>query len=114
MAKVVYIEPIDYISGKIAKKHKLSFSHRKAATSNTGIPNFTSLRGPRTTKVKASEIAARTRFAEINRMKKERKADLMHQAQDQAAFKAQSQYKTFNQYLWHVCAGEYDAAKEAE
>jgi hypothetical protein len=41
-----------------------------------------------------------------------RRKDLAHVAEDLAAFNAQKDtaggYKTMRQYLWHVCAAEYN------
>ena len=65
----------------------------------------------RSTPVSSDERAQRTRFAAISRAVNTRRKDLAHVAEDLAAFNAQKDtaggYKTMRQYLWHVCAAEY-------
>ena len=58
------------------------------------------------------ERAQRTRFGAICKAVALRRKDLAHVAEDLAAFNAQKDtaggYKTMRQYLWHVCAAEYN------
>ena len=60
----------------------------------------------------SDERAQRTRFAAISRAVNTRRKDLAHVAEDLAAFNAQKDtaggYKTMRQYLWHICAAEYN------
>ena len=90
-------------------------AHRKAATSNVGACNRLYLRGieavTRKTPVTSDETLARTRFGAIGRAVQQRKKNLSVVATDVANFKAQQEtgYKTLFQYLWHLCADEYDA-----
>ena len=89
-------------------------THRKAATTSTDC-NRLYLRGlsavTRSTPVSADERAQRTRFGAICKAVALRRKDLAHVAEDLAAFNAQKDtaggYKTMRQYLWHICAAEY-------
>ena len=125
MAKVVWAPGISTVSGALAKINKKSphaadmqmllATHRTAATSNVGACNRLYLRGieavTRKTPVTSDETLARTRFAAIVRAVQTRKKNLSVVATDVANFKAQKEtgYKTLYQYLWHLCADEYDA-----
>ena len=88
-------------------------THRKAATTSPDCSRLY-LRGiesvTRSTPVSSDETLARTRFAAIVRAVQTRKKNLSLVAADVANFKAQKEtgYKTFYQYLWHLCADEYD------
>ena len=71
MGKVVFLDPIDHISGKIAKKFRTIYKFAKA----TGL-KFTSISGERTTPVLAEELARRARFAAVAAAVAARKKDL--------------------------------------
>ena len=122
MAKVTWAPGISTVSGALTKIDKKSphaadqnmllATHRKAPTTSTDC-NRLYLRGlsavSRSTPVTASEQAQRTKFAAISRLVKARKADLANVAADIEAFNAQKEtgYKTMKQYLWNVCAAQY-------
>ena len=122
MAKVVWAPGISTVSGALTKIDKKSphaadqnmllATHRKAPTTSTDC-NRLYLRGlsavSRSTPVTASEQAQRTKFAAVSRLVKARKADLANVAADIEAFNAQKEtgYKTMKQYLWNVCAAQY-------
>ena len=107
MGKVVFLDPIDHISGKIAKKFRTIYNYAKATALK-----YTSVRGDRTTTVTTNELKARERFAAVAAMVKARKSDLSKIATDQAAYIAQKDTangkKTMKAYLWKVCGEEYD------
>ena len=122
MASVTYSPGIQYLRGALTKPKKtdghkhgdyLIATHREAATTN---PNCTRIyvrkadSYKRTTPVSSDETLARTRFGEICKAVALRKKNLSLVATDVANFKAQQEtgYKTFRQYLWHLCADEYD------
>ena len=104
MAKVTYLDPIDHLSGKISKQTRTIYVHRSAATSNPGTPDFTQIRGNRTTAVSQAEMDARKRFGNICTAARKRMADASKMAADQAAFRTQKQYRTLYQYIWHQVA----------
>ena len=121
MAKVEWSAGIDTVSGALAKPSKsgqhscskmLLGTHRVAATTSNAC-NRLNLRKKikRSTPVTSDETLARNRFGAIGTAVAARKKNLSTIAADTAAFNAQKEtgYKTFRQYLWHVCADEYDA-----
>lgn len=124
MAKVTWAPGISTVSGALTKINKKSqhagdeqmllATHRKAATTSKDC-NRLFLRGlksvTRTTPVTSDEQALRSRFAAISRAVAARRKNLSYVAADITNFKAQREtgYKTFYQYLWHLCANQYDA-----
>ena len=122
MAIVKWNSAIDYVKGALTRPKKeeghshgdyLIGTHREAATTN---PNCTRAyvkpadAYKRSTPVSSDETLARTRFGAIGTAVAARKKNLSTIAADTAAFNVQKEtgYKTFRQYLWHVCADEYD------
>lgn len=111
MAKVVYIAPVKEVSGKLSKKDRVIYQVRKAPTSNQEMianPCYTSAYSKRSTLFSATEVAYQTRFGKVAKATTARLADPSKKAQDQAAFKAQSEYKTLRQYVWHQCSAEIE------
>ena len=109
MAHITYIDPVKTVSGKLSKKSTVTFMVRQAATSNAVMlqnPNYTHIRGKRTTAPSASEIAYRTRFGQICTATTARLNDPNKKNADMAAFKAQTEYTTLRQYVWHQCEAE--------
>ena len=123
MAIVQWNKAIETVSGALAKINKKSphagdqkmilATHRTAPTTNTNCSRIYA-RGlesvTRSTPVSSDETLQRTRFAAIVRAVQLRKKNLSLVATDVANFKAQKEtgYKTLYQYLWHLCADEYD------
>ena len=122
MAKVEWSTGIDSVSGALSKPSKsgqhsctkmLLGTHRVAATASDAC-NRVYLRKKinRSTPVSSDERAQRTRFAAICKAVNTRRKDLSKVAEDLAAFNAQKDtaggYKTMRQYLWHICAAEYN------
>jgi ADP-dependent phosphofructokinase/glucokinase len=60
MAKVEYAFPVDKVHGKISKKHRVGFAHRKATARN-----YTTSYGERSTPVTSNEMAVRTKFTAV-------------------------------------------------
>ena len=104
MARITYIEPVATVSGKLFNKSNIIFMRRKAATSNSAIPNFTHSVGKRSTQPSESELAHRTKFGTIAKAVSQRLTNPTQMAKDQVAFKSQSTYKTLRQYVWHAVA----------
>ncbi len=111
MAKVEWSTGIDSVSGALSKPSKsgqhsctkmLLGTHRVAATTSDACNRV----------YLSDERAQRTRFGAICKAVNTRRKDLAHVAEDLAAFNAQKDtaggYKTMRQYLWHVCAAEYN------
>ena len=122
MAKVEWSAGIDTVSGALSKpgsnpQHScnkmLLGTHRVAATEN---PNCNRLylrkKVKRSTAVTSRELAARTRFSEVQAAVNERVKDLSKIAADRAAFLEQKDTaggkKTMKSYLWKVEGLAYD------
>ena len=123
MAKVVWSNGIDYVSGALNKvkngqhdhEKMLLGTHRKAATTSTHCNRIYLREKPqRRTQPSAKELALRERFTEVSAMVRTRRKDLNKISQDQLDFIAQKDLatgkKTMTAYLWYVCGQEYDSA----
>ena len=97
MAIVTYEDPIHHLSGKISKKYRTCYNYRKQSDRK-----YTSVYGERTTPVSEKERAWRDTFAQICAATRDRMMDPIYIAQDQVAFRNQTKYKTFYQYLWNL------------
>ena len=107
MAKIIYQAPVKSVSGKLSKSDKVIYMTRRAATSNPEMlanPCYTSIQGTRSTPYTDAEKAKQTRFGKICKATLTRLNDASKQQADLAAFKAQTQYTTLRQYVWHECA----------
>ena len=121
MAKVVWSNGIDYVSGALNKvkggqhdhEKMLIGTHRVTATTSKHCNRVYLREKPkRTTPLTNHERAIRLRFKTVAQMVQERKEDLTKVTQDQAAFLAQKDLangkKTMRAYLWYICGQEYD------
>ena len=111
MALIRYIAPVKSVSGKLSKKDKVIYLVRKAPTSNAkmlGNPYYSSASGVRSTAYSAAELQAQTRFGKVCKACQTRLGDPTKKAQDLAAFKTQTQYKTLRQYVWNQCSAEIE------
>ena len=123
MGKVTYAPGIEYIQGALAKPKKkdghkcgdyLIGTHRVAETTN---PNCTRIylrkadAYTRSTPLSAAEMINRERFGAVTRAVNTRMHDISKISQDQAAFKAQTTYKTMKSYLWALEAQAYDESQ---
>ena len=109
MGKPVFLDPIDYISGKISRKYRTIYNRRK-----DNDRRYTQVRGERTTQPSSKELKLRERFTAISAAVRARQADLTKITTDQEAYLAQKDTaggaKTMFAYLWRVCAQEYDTS----
>ena len=110
MGKVVFEDPIHHISGKISKKYRTCYNHKRI----NGL-NFTSVPGERTTPVSADEIKRRERFKVVRLAARSRAMDLMHLTYDQMDFAeerkakgAAFKYTTYNGWLFGKAWKCYD------
>ena len=107
MGKPVFLDPIDYISGKISRKYRTIYNRRK-----DNDRRYTQVRGERTTQPSTKELKLRERFTAVAAMVRARKIDLSKIVTDQENFLAQKDLatgaKTMKAYLWRVCGQEYD------
>ena len=81
MGKVFYEDPVHHISGKISKKYRTCYNHKRI----NGL-NFTSVHGERTTPVSAEEKARQERFKVVREAARLRAMDLMHLTYDHMDF----------------------------
>lgn len=120
MAHVDWSAGIDSVSGALSKPGKtgqhscnkmLLGTHRVAATTNSNCNRlYLRKKLKRSTPVSSDEQVARTRFGAIGSAVAARRKNLTYAATDIANFNAQKDtgYKTMRQYLWHLCAAQYD------
>ena len=122
MAKVVYSNGIDYISGALNKVKRggqhdhekmLLATHRVAATESKHCNRIYLREKPqRRTSPGANELRARARFGAVAAMVKARSKNLSLMTSDQQAFIAQKDLadgkKTLRAYYWYICGQEYD------
>lgn len=121
MKRVVYLAPIDHIVGKLPKSANVQgyvASNKlqgRLSTMNKLQVNRLTLAsiGLRSTAASEDEIAARVRFAAVAAMVKAAKLDPNKYRVDAAAFKAQTEIKTFKAFVWKKYGDEYDASLEA-
>ena len=96
MSKVVFLDPIDHVSGKLSKKSRVTYCY-KAENDR----KFTQIRGKRRTPYTADEMARFDKFSSVakstaNVMKT---PNLLQVAQTE--FAAQSTYRKLRDYVWH-------------
>ena len=110
MGKVFFEDPIHHISGKISKKYRTCYNHKRV----NGL-NFTSVPGERTTPVSAEEIKRREKFKVVRLAARSRAMDLMHLTYDQMDFAeerkakgAAFKYTTYNGWLFGKAWKCYD------
>jgi hypothetical protein len=103
MAQVVYIDPIEHLSGKLGKKSKTVYCFRKASGRK-----YTNIQGIRSTQVTADELALRQKFRICTDAARTRMDDATHQAADQQAFRAQHKYTTMLGWLVAQAYSNYD------
>ena len=81
MGKVFYEDPVHHISGKISKKFRTCYNHKRI-----NGQNFTSVHGERTTPVSAEEKARQERFKVVRLAARSRSMDLSKLTYDQMDF----------------------------
>ena len=122
MAKVVWSNGIDYVSGALNKvkdgqhdhEKMLLATHRVAATESKHCNRIYLREKPqRSTSPSANELFARVRFTAVAHAVSVRSKDLSKITRDQMDFIAQKDQaggkKTLKAWYWMVCGQEYDA-----
>ena len=112
MGKVFYDDPIHHISGKISRKYRTCYNHKRV----NGL-NFTSVHGERSTPASTNELAQRAKFKVVRLAAINRSMDLSHLTYDQMDFiaerKAQGsafKYTTYKGWLFGKGWQYYDAS----
>ena len=103
MAKVFYLDPIEHLSGKIAKRHRTVYNYRSASGRK-----YTSVHGARSTSPTSSELVMRTKFSVCTSAARLRLQDPSHSAADLALFRAQKKYSTILGFLVARAYSKYD------
>lgn len=110
MGKVVFEDPVHHISGKISKKYRTCYNHKRV----NGL-NFTSVHGERTTPASVAELERRAKFKTVRQAAIERSMDLSKLTYDQMDFiaerKAQGsafKYTTYKGWLFGKAWKCYD------
>lgn len=88
MGKVVFLDPVDYISGKISQKYRTVYNRRRASDLR-----YTQVRGDRNTPASADELERRYKFRVVRQTAQQRSMDLMHLTYDQMDFIAERKTK---------------------
>ena len=111
MGKVFYEDPVHHISGKISKKYRTCYNHKRI----NGL-NFTSVHGERSTPASTNELAQRAKFKVVRLAAIERSMDLMHLTYDQMDFieekktRPNFKYTTYKGWLFGKAWKCYDAS----
>ena len=101
MAKVTYIDPVNHISGKIAKHHDSVYNYR------TDI-DCAYITQPRKSNVPptADQLAMQEQFARTAARVKQAMSDSAQAAIYKEAWKQQSKYKTLRGYIFSQMYGQ--------
>ena len=103
---VFYLAPVDNASGKIfGKKQKLVAVRRLRGKRQRGC----AVTGERTTPYSVDEIAWQEKFAQICAATRERMMDPNYIAQDQVAFRSQTKYQTYYQFVWNLMRDQIES-----
>lgn len=104
------IAPVNSISGcfgqqrkSICKKTVIANIRRAPSAYSGGTPYqyFSVRQNARSTPYSTTEVEQQTRFGKVCKATSVRLKDPAQTAADLAAFKAQNEYKTLRQYVWH-------------
>ena len=96
MSKVLFLDPIDHVSGKLSKKSRVTYCYR-----NESDRRFTQIRGKRKTPYSADELARFDKFAAVAQATAAVMKNPTSLNTAQTEFKAQTTYKKLRDYVWH-------------
>ena len=88
MGKVHFLDPVDYISGKISQKYRTIYNRRRASDRR-----YTQVRNERNTPASVAELDRRVKFKTVRLAAINRSMDLMHLTYDQMDFIAERKTK---------------------
>lgn len=110
MAKVIYIDPVDHLKGKIGRKSKVVYKHMNQANKDGEKVNFTSLyEKPADHVPSAIEQASRNRFRAISARVRTAYATEATLNSYKAQFRAQSAVLSLRKFIWDAEAALYAA-----
>ena len=81
MGKVHFLDPVDFISGKISQKYRTIYNRRRASDRR-----YTQVRGERLTPLSTEETARQERFKVVRQAAQNRSMDLSKLTYDQMDF----------------------------
>lgn len=101
MAKVIYVDPIDHLEGKIGKKSKVVYKKMRTANKDGEKVNFTSLyEKPADRQIGAREQAARDNFRAVSARVRAAYANPETLASYKAQFRAQNSVLSLRKFIW--------------
>ncbi len=101
MSKVVFLDPIDHVSGKLSKKSRVTYCYRSNSNEAGEDRKYTQIRGKRSTPYTAAELARFDKFAAVARSTAAVMKNPASLATAQTEFNAQTTYKKLRNYVWH-------------
>ena len=101
MSKVVFLDPIDHVSGKLSKKSRVTYCYRANSNEAGEDRKYTQIRGKRSTPYTAAELARFDKFAAVARSTAAVMKNPASLATAQTEFNAQTTYKKLRNYVWH-------------
>ena len=96
MSKVVFLDPVDHVSGKLSKKSRVTCCYRQE-----NERKYTQIRGKRKTPYTADELALFDKFGAVSRATAAVMKNPTSLNTAQTEFKAQSTYRKLRSYVWH-------------
>ena len=101
MSKVVFLDPIDHVSGKLSKKSRVTYCYRPNSNEAGEDRRYTQIRGKRSTPYTAAELARFDKFAAVAKATAQVLKNPASLQTAQTEFAAQSTYKKLRNYVWH-------------
>lgn len=97
MAIVKFLDPVDYVRGKVSKKNTQTIYKRLRSTNR----RFTSVRMDEEDKpATEAQVAQQAKFSAVVKSTRKRMQDASQMSQDLLAFQKQKQYKTLYGYVF--------------
>ena len=96
MSKVVFLDPVDHVSGKLSKKSRVTYMYKADSDRK-----YTQIRGKRKTPYTAAELARFDKFAAVAQATAAVMKNPTSLNTAQTEFKAQTTYRKLRDYVWH-------------
>ena len=101
MSKVVFLDPIDHVSGKLSRKSRVTYCYRQNSNEAGDDRKYTQIRGKRSTPYTAAELARFDKFAAVARSTAAVMKNPASLNTAMTEFQAQTTYKKLRNYVWH-------------
>jgi len=109
MAQAEFIRPVEALHGKLKKSDKVGFAKRKDSGAKFTVTRDDWSMKYKSAQTQADAEARQLKFKSVAGNTRDRMTDPTKRTVDFANFKAQSKYKTFWGYLFHL---EWEAYEE--